>query len=390
MLATARVPNQQVFFGTNVLARLSAALDGSVRALQDAVQQSVLDAIAQLGVGSVEQVLADSDRIVLAANSVMAPLFCGLTPEGLARAPFTASDVTTCTSGPLVDAWRSARTDDTLSVEVLAPLAAFVGGDARAVLIATGLAQLPLPVPAAKKHAEADAEATASDAQPSPRDAGTHLLVDLGTNAEILLRVGDTLFVASVPAGPTFEGLLGAGGAGMRGSDVIVLLAERLRSGAIDASGLITDTERALPLTQTDVRDFQLAKAAVRVGIDLVLEAAEIDPSALDTFHLVGAFGAALDPAAARRLGLFNPALPDPTRWPPTEVAPVPETTDAPHPLVGVPGGGASVNNAALQGAVAFLLGATDRVEGTLTPLELATDPAFEGAFIEALSFPSR
>jgi len=342
VIGTARTPNQQAFFGTNVLTRLSAAVDGHAEALQIAVQDSILEAVGAVGQKTVEAVLARIERIVVASNAVMAPLLCGIVPEGLVTAPFTPSTIEVCDSGPLIDAWRSATGSTTCTVGVLAPIAAFVGGDARAVLVATGL-----------NH---EAEAT--------------LVVDLGTNAEILLRDGDSLFVTSVPAGPTFEGMLRSGSGGMRGSDVIDLLAERLQQGAIDPTGLVVDPESAYPLTQEDVRDFQLAKAAVRVGIDLLLSDAGIAPDQVTSFELVGAFGSALDPDSARSIGLFTPRLPEPITRRSEETAP-------------------TAHNTALRGAVMVLQGRSSAIEGSVTALELATDTGFEQAFLDALSFPA-
>ena len=383
VVGDARVPNGQVFFGTNVLARLSAALSGSVTELQCAVHESVLTAVEQMARGSIEDVLASVERIVVAANSVMAPLFCAIVPEGLVAAPFEPSREAWCHTGPLIEAWRDARSDTTLKAEMLAPLAAFVGGDARAVLVATGLNTAPTAVPVS--------DPTDDDAS-SAFDGAPHLIVDLGTNAEIMLRNGDQLSVASVPAGPTFEGMLGAGGAGLRGSDIIAMLDERLRSHAIDTTGLVVDPQRALPLTQEDVRDFQLAKAAVRVGIDLLLEEASVSPDEVGTFTLVGAFGSALDVTAATGLGMFDPALPSPTVF--TEMQALDRSVeresdatlnDSPDRIATMDQS-EGLRNAALAGAVRVALGESAEVSGTVVPLELASEASFADAFLDALT----
>ena len=367
--AHARDVNQQVFFGTNVLSRLSSALEGSTEDLQRAAQGSVISAIGKLDPQlpaltqfdqdieqnvdrlqvAAEAILSHVEMIVVAGNSVMAPLFCGVAPRNLAQAPFTPHDIAWCETGPLVELWREARENNALGIQMLQPLDAFVGGDARAALIATGLAD---------RSGES-----------------ASLLVDLGTNAEIMLRDGGDLYVTSVPAGPTFEGVLGGIGGKLRGTDVIELLADRLTIGAIDNEGLVLDEEAALPHTQDDVREIQLAKAAVRTGIDMLLEHAQIRPERLDSFSLVGAFGRNLDAEAARAIGLFAPELPIPS--PPSFM----QVTDFESADLG------GVNNAALIGAIKVALGCSTDIEGAITHLDLVNNAEFSTTFINALPF---
>jgi len=353
VLATARVLNKQVFFGTNVLARLGAVQEGHILDLQEAVQESVLDALAaiatslQTNVGAVPEnssanpellhtvsgILSACQRVVVAANSVMAPLFCGVTPDGLTRPPFTPVHTSQCQTGQLIELWRETRDDASLAAQMLPPLAAFVGADAYAVLIATGLSEV---------------------------SSETKLVVDLGTNAEILLRKGDDLFVTSVPAGPAFEGVLGSGATGLRGSDVIRLVAQGVSAGHIDADGLVTDASALSPLTQHDVRDFQLAKAAVQVGIQMLLESAAIDAQSIDSFVLTGAFGSQLDSTSAQVIGLYPADLP------------LPRTL--------------SQSSGALLGAIAVALGAHPDIAGQIHYVDLVGHPLFSERLLQALA----
>ena len=381
VLASARRPNQQIFFGTNVVARLSAALEGNSEALQRAAQESVLDALAQLGRGSVDDILAEVGRIVVAANSVMAPLFCGEVPHGLAQAPFDPSDITRCRTGPLIDIWHAARGDETLEIEMIRPLDAFVGGDARAALIATGLAEIggetggSVPFVPNGRSGPDIAITSGTNGTDPPVSPASRLIVDLGTNAEIMLRKGADLFVTSVPAGPTFEGMIGGNISGLRGTDVIRMLADRVQNGAIDREGLVIDSIASLPLTQEDVRDFQLAKAAVRTGIDMLLTHAHVSAEDISSFSLVGAFGSHLDTEAAATIGLFSPQLPKPS--------PPDYDRCATQGSIDLNG----LSNAALIGATVVALGSSSELAGEFTHVDLVHDEGFNTSFLNALKF---
>jgi uncharacterized 2Fe-2S/4Fe-4S cluster protein (DUF4445 family) len=408
VLAHARSMNKQVFYGTNVLTRLSFALedqvfdppdngenatgvkecgeptaDGPRRVapssqtqtprlnidiLQEAAHESVLDAIGQLGHGGVDKILANCQMMVVAANSVMTPLFCGVLSEGLAEAPFKPCEDLCCQSGVLFERWRKARgvagkRGD--SLRVLDPIAGFVGGDGRAALAAARFNSLVNPTYHPQHFYYL------SDNVP-------HLMVDLGTNAEIALRNNADLFVASVPAGPTFEGVLASGATGWRGTDVIAQVANMLELGAIDSTGLILDPALTDPLTQEDIRDFQLAKAAVRVGIDMVLDRARVKAEDVATFRLVGAFGAHLDMEAARAVGLFAPQLPEPS--------PLPHQYRVWMGIIQREDLG-GLNNAALIGATLGTMGVHSSIAGYITHIELAKDENFMETLLGALSF---
>jgi uncharacterized 2Fe-2S/4Fe-4S cluster protein (DUF4445 family) len=172
---------------------------------------------------------------------------------------------------------------------------------------------------------------------------------------------------------------------GLCGSGIIDLIAEMYLTGVIDADGTIVGANAArtadvvadgrtfryvfhhrpeLSITQNDVRAVQLAKAALRAGIDLLLEHA--GHPLLNDIRLAGAFGAHIDPLHALVLGL----VPD-------------------CPLDGV----RSVGNAAGAGAVIALLSATARAEmeaavRAIEKIETATEPRFQELFVAAMAFP--
>jgi uncharacterized 2Fe-2S/4Fe-4S cluster protein (DUF4445 family) len=258
------------------------------------------------------------------------------------------------------------------------------------------------------------------------------LLIDVGTNAEIVLGCSDQQFAASSPTGPAFEGAQISCGqratagaiervridrdtlaprfkvigcdlwsddpafaaatedlsiSGVCGSGIIEVIGEMYLAGVIDADGVVRG-ERAggcphivaddrtfryvlyrtagveLSITQNDVRAIQLAKAALRAGIDLLMGYAGVDT--LGDMRLAGAFGAHIDPLYALVLGLVP---------------------DAPVEAV------RSVGNAAGAGAVRALLSmqARDELEAAaraVVKIETAIEPRFQELFVAAMAFP--
>jgi len=209
-------------------------------------------------------------------------------------------------------------------VHVLPNVGGFVGGDHVAALLATE----------------------------TQWDAGTSIVMDIGTNTEISLVHAGAIATVSCPSGPALEGghiscgmraaegaiervridggrieaqtIGGAEPVGLCGSGVLDAVAEMRRTGLLDARGRIqpghpavhdAGGRRALALapevmfTQEDVRAVQLAKAAVRAGIDLLLGEAGLAERAIDRVLIAGAFGAYIDVQSAIACGLV-PALP--------------------------------------------------------------------------------
>jgi uncharacterized 2Fe-2S/4Fe-4S cluster protein (DUF4445 family) len=280
-------------------------------------------------------------------------------------------------------------------------------------------------------HVGADT-AAAMLAEGPHRGEAMQLLVDVGTNAEIVLGDSSRQYAASSPTGPAFEGaqiscgqratagaiervridrdtlepafkvigsdvwsddpgfddaVASSGVSGVCGSGIIDVVAEMFLAGLIDTDGTIgggmaARTPRVvadgrtfsyvlyaagntlLSITQNDVRAIQLAKAALRAGIDLLVEHAG-SPAVTD-IRLAGAFGAHIDPVHAMVLGL----VPD-------------------CPIEGV----RAVGNAAGAGAVQALLSRRLRVEmetavRRVIKIETATEPRFQELFVAAMALP--
>ncbi len=192
-------------------------------------------------------------------------------------------------------------------------LGSFVGSDCSAAIIASGM------------HRRADLS----------------LLVDAGTNGEIALGNRDRILVCSTAAGPAFEGatlecgslarrgavtavrragkgwrLTTVGNArpsGICGSGVLSAVAAGLGAGTIESSGKVAGGRMILAdgvyLSQADIREVQLAKAAIAAGIAVLLAEWPARPDDVARVHLTGRFGAALDPIAAGSIGLVPAAL---------------------------------------------------------------------------------
>ena len=343
-LARAETPNRQSAWGLDVLTRLSESLKGDAERVQlrDAAQESVLTAALEASLGAnldFEEVLANLQQIVVAANPVMAALFTGQDANGLATAPFMPVEDLRLTEGPLADALP-----DTAQVDILSPLAHFVGGDTRAALCATGL---NFDYPAIRA------------------------LVDLGTNAELALRVGENIYVTSAAAGPAFAG----GGARWQPSQLLSAVAELRREGALDADGSLNHEHHLVEvgkngvafaqvapgfaISQLLIRDLQTAKAAVQVGLEALMEAAGVDY--LEELLIAGAFGEALPVEDMDALRFFGDIT-------------IKQT--------------GSVGNAALEGAYHIAAHWTlPDIFGTLHAVELTALPDFQTRLLDSLSF---
>ena len=237
------------------------------------------------------------------------------------------------------------------------------------------------------------------------------LMIDIGTNGEMVLGNKDKLATCSTAAGPAFEGakiecgMRGAAGAvdhvafedgewkyttvgnvpavGLCGSGLIDLVAQLYKAGLIDEMGHLesgqeksdifvlvppekSGDDRGVYLTQKDVREVQLAKAAIAAGIQLLMKELGIREKDIQKVYIAGAFGNYMNPASACAIGLLPPQLEQ-------RVEPV--------------------GNAAGEGAKIALLNA-DELEAAdgmvkgICFLELAASAEFQDTFVDELAFP--
>ena len=383
--ATASCLNPQSAYGADVISRIGAAASGK----SDVLHTVIIDAVRGL-IGRLcpEENAECKPPVTVAGNATMLHLFAGISPVSMGHYPFEPAY-----SGTLM------LNGDGLGLPVgnitlLPSASAFIGGDVTAGMLACGLGQSEKP----------------------------RLLVDIGTNGEIVLDAGsghssgNKLIAASAAAGPALEGAnisCGMGGidgavcsvqkvdncmvystvgdapaAGICGSGLIDFTAALLDSGAVDGSGCLEGGKAVLcaahrknasvgdmsavpevTLTQKDIREIQLAKSAIRAGIEAVLDAAGMTPVSFiirgGRVLLAGGLGYRMNPASAVRIGLLPPCF------------------------------SASVNaagNTALKGAAVALTdtGETEKMRklaGECRVIELEKSAVFNDGFIEYMNF---
>ena len=312
-------PNSQAVFGGDIIGRLSHALAGDE-------QRRQLQAYAVSGIAALADELTDGEttrigEVAVAGNTVMQHLLLGLAIDGLTKVPFTPT-TKAVVEQPAADFGLAVAPGAQL---YCAPsIAGFIGGDHIAALLAV-LARPP---------------------------SGTWALLDIGTNTEISLHANGRLTSVSCASGPAFEGaglscgMRAAPGAvdrasiddelhlstidgqppiGICGSGALSLVAALRRSGIVNARGrldkdrlrvreqggkrefILSDEHADAPLvfTQTDIRSIQLAKGAIRTGLDLLLADAGLSGGDLDRILVAGAFGNFIDIDDAITVGLL-------------------------------------------------------------------------------------
>ena len=370
-LASASALNAQAAFGADVISRIRAALGGELERERDVIRSQLSGLIEE----ACREAGADPGEIGVVSvvgNPAMQQLFLGISPRNLAAIPF-APVLTEAGAAPCRDVLPICENAQLL---IVPDIAGYIGADTLGCVLST-------------KLYEAE-ELT--------------LLVDIGTNGEMVLGDRSRMIACSTAAGPALEGacirfgmrgtdgaidhvrmedgslccsVIGGGEArGICGSGLIDAAAVLLENGMINRRGRITaGTERdgqriaeltdTVYLTQEDIRQLQMAKGAICAGIRLMAEHLGHSVADIRRVLLAGAFGSYLDPDSACRIGL----LPEELR-----------------------GRITAVGNAAGSGA---RLLACDRKELDMCQeltkrigfLELASLPEFSGTFARAMTF---
>lgn len=360
--------NPQAQYGGDVISRADYALEHGPQALADCAREAIDGLLGrmceQAGIAR-ESVYA----VLLAGNTAMHHLFLGISPDSLVHAPYNP-----VISEPLdlSAAHCGLRGHPAARLYLLPVIGGFVGADTVGCLIAGDwLDRVKLT-----------------------------LMIDIGTNGELVLGDKRRRIACSTAAGPAFEGakitcgMRGAEGAvdhvwledgilrwhvlgdvkpvGICGSGLVDLVAMLLQSGAMDDSGRLEDGDRydlgdtGVYITQKDIREVQLAKAAMAAGIVLMAEKLGVEIEDIEEVDIAGAFGNYIDPDNACAIGLIPGALRQ-------RIVPV--------------------GNAAGEGARRALINrAAWRAGETLARhtefLELATMPRFQDEFVDQLAFP--
>ena len=348
--------NPQASFGADVMNRIQAALSGAD--LTTMIRFALRQIIAKLAGGREQEVV----EVVLVGNTVMHHLFSGLDIEPLSHLPFQSPHLGVQHFRPENLGWPLFPN---CRIRFERCLGGFVGSDILAGILAVGMY----------------------------RTEEMHALVDLGTNGEIAIGNRHRIVCASTAAGPAFEagsirmGMRAATGAisrvslergemratvignmearGICGSGLVDAVAVGLESGGILPSGRIADRTRIFPvkepvvLFQADIRELQLAKAAIASGFRLLLQRLGTSAGNLQSIYLAGAFGNYVQIESAIGIGLI----------------------EAPQSLIHAAG------NTALRGAKILLLAPEKPALPTIKHVSLAADPGFQDEFASCLTF---
>jgi uncharacterized 2Fe-2S/4Fe-4S cluster protein (DUF4445 family) len=349
--------NPQASFGSDVMSRIRAVLQGAD--LTSVVRLALRQMIDKLSGGREEEIV----EVVLVGNTVMHHLFYGLDVEPLSHAPFNSPHLGAQYFQPHELGWLL---PPACGIRFERCLGGFVGSDILAGIHAAGIA----------------------------RGEDLLALVDLGTNGEIAIGNRDGVVCASTAAGPAFEagsirmGMRASTGAisrvshshgemratvigdvearGICGSGLVDAVAAGLECGAILPSGRIANSTKLFPvmapvvLYQADIRELQLAKAAIASGFRLLLKRLGASAGSLRSIYLAGAFGNYVQAKSAIRIGLI----------------------DAPLERIHASG------NTALRGAKILLLSANEPALPTIEHVSLAADPGFQDEFAGCIAFP--
>ncbi|MBP3351708.1 MAG: DUF4445 domain-containing protein [Lachnospiraceae bacterium] len=266
-------PNPQRIFGRDVISRIQAAERPLVaKQMQGLVKQVLLQGLEEF-----QKEVPDIRKVYVAGNTTMLYLLLGYDTTELGYAPFIASYLETAEIE--LGEW---------TVHVLPGLSAFVGSDILAGILAGGMDE--------KKNIS--------------------LLIDLGTNGEIVLGNREKMIACATAAGPAFEGMLEEDRQALWGADLVKAVAVFLDKGILDETGLLTEpyftegvTIAGVQITQEHVRNLQTAKAAIAAGIEILVEAYGISLEDIGQVYLAGGFGYFLEEEAAIRIGLLPKAL---------------------------------------------------------------------------------
>lgn len=390
-LAYAGRANGQAVHGDDVISRLEYARQNPENITE--LQNLVVGTLNELIEDVCKKAKCRPEEIYLisaAGNTSMHHLLLGIDPSAIAESPFipVVSDSMTVKAKFLgMKASPNAR------LFTLPNLSGYVGGDIIAGILASGMT----------------------------KNDDTTLLVDIGTNGEIVLHDAGSTYACSTAAGPAFEGarikhgmsavpgavnsvtvdendleittIEDAPVAGICGTGLVDLIAVLVKLGIIDETGRLLDADElseTIPeavrrrlnevgfiisennkelifLTQRDIREFQLAKGAVAAGIQVLLETVGKTPADIDTVIIAGAFGNFLRPESIIGVGLLSEGI----------------TEDKIK----------SAGNTSLAGATMCVLSqarreATSSIRKNTLHIELSGKPEFQLAFACAMEFP--
>ena len=406
VLASASTMNPQIRFGEDLMSRVSYVMmhpegaDEMTVVIRQGLNQLFLEAVEEIG-AEIEDIL----EVSLVANPIMHHILLGVSPVELGGAPF-------------------ALTTDAAVEMPAAELDLNINGGGRIYIL-----------PCIAGHVGADTAGMILSEEPQLQDKMT-LLVDVGTNAEIVLGNSQRLLACSSPTGPAFEGaqiscgqraatgaiervrinsetleprfkVIGSelwsdeegftdaianhGVTGICGSGIIEVVAEMYLAGIVTVDGIVDgdligrtsriikndrtwsyvlhtpdSDETQIVVTQNDIRQIQLAKAALYAGVKLLMD--HIGTDHIERIRLAGAFGSHINVQHAMVLGLIPDCVLEQV---------------------------SSAGNAAGPGARIALLNAESRnvietLVKNIEKIETALEPKFQDYFVDAMAFPNK
>ncbi len=323
-IATASSVNAQKTYGADVISRITYSAkyghEKLTKLIRDELNELILETCRVSG--------ADPKNIFfvsIAGNTIMQHLAAGYSPVAMGKSPYTPVTL----FGDTQPAWEGMPIAKNAVIYFAPCVQSYLGGDITAGMLAAGLENEPGPC----------------------------LFIDIGTNGEMVVKVGDKYYCCSTAAGPAFEGaeitrgMAAVDGAinhikwddenftfttigdipafGLCGSGLMDALAFFIDQGIVDESGRLVDAEEApvqyahrikkidgkntfwfseagdVFMTSADIRKLQLAKAAIAAGIQTLLHHAGVRSEDIKVFMLAGGFGSYMDPVSAATIGLF-------------------------------------------------------------------------------------
>lgn len=311
---TAAFINSQRLYGADVITRMKASMDGKKEELQKHIRQDLCRGLKEL-VKKAGIRLADIRKVIISGNTTMGHLLMGYDCDSLGVFPFTPVNIDFIRG----DAEGILGAAGTKAEVVLLPgISTYVGGDIVSGLYACGF----------------------------DREEDICMLIDLGTNGEMAIGNREKMLVTSTAAGPAFEGgniSWGAGSVagaicsvkisgtdveyktiqdeapmGICGTGVVETVAELVKEELVDEMGSLdedyfddgfplakTPDGREIVFTQQDVREIQLAKAAIRAGVETLVLRYGITKEQVKKVYVAGGFGYKLDKEKAIAIGML-------------------------------------------------------------------------------------
>jgi len=308
-LTTASLLNPQTTYGGDVIARVQHQNTVGDTALKDCIR-SALQTLAKEAVSKVGLQIEDVTLVTIVGNTAMHHLMMGIDTKSLTTPPYmpTVYDSISCDLHEILPIFPKGE------FRALPNIAGFVGADTVGCMLSIRMDKMEKVT----------------------------LMIDIGTNGEMVIGNKDRRICCSTAAGPAFEGakisqgMRGATGAidkakwcgdhleyhvigdvepiGICGSGILDMVTALLEAGVVNWRGKLEGKEYQIPgtnvkVTQQDIREIQLAKSAIRSGIDLLIKSLGIKVEQVEQVMLAGAFGNYMDPVSACRIGMIPSVL---------------------------------------------------------------------------------